>query len=415
LIGCTRSAPFVGLLSLVFTMLSLGSGSAATTTVQAQSLKSIRAFGEPVFVGSSAHQAIRAGALRISPGLADSPSRFAFLHPLFLAGDMYVLPAVPSSMNLASSSAAHGQAGPVWIVVSGSYGAHVVQVINAQGDSPPQVYVIQEDSLALLTRLAAQSAWFAGSQGATKTLAASFSVLSNRSSQGSALALERVLDGQSFTTSQPVAIARMLSDLPTDLALTAQRLPMASGLRLIGMQPQDTWFQQPPTATPLPPTATPPPPPTPVPPTAVPPTSVPPTAVPSTPFFVAPTSTPQPDPTSSYTSVNLIAAATPTAALSGPSTWTGSNMPGSNAALFLITGYVATGNRTATGTIPHWGTVAVDPRVIPLNATVYIQGLGVFHAEDTGGAVIGNHVDVFVGSNAEAYQITSHRLVSWTR
>jgi len=80
-----------------------------------------------------------------------------------------------------------------------------------------------------------------------------------------------------------------------------------------------------------------------------------------------------------------------------------------------ITGYTATGSRTASGTWPVAGrTVAVDPNLIPMGSTVYIQGLGVFTAEDTGGAVIGPHIDVFVGSEAEAYSITGYRLVSWT-
>jgi 3D (Asp-Asp-Asp) domain-containing protein len=82
--------------------------------------------------------------------------------------------------------------------------------------------------------------------------------------------------------------------------------------------------------------------------------------------------------------------------------------------MYRITGYTATGNRTATGTWPHWGTVAVDKRVIPLGSTVYIQGLGAFHAEDTGGAVLGDHIDVFVNSAAEAYQLTGYRLVSFS-
>ena len=55
----------------------------------------------------------------------------------------------------------------------------------------------------------------------------------------------------------------------------------------------------------------------------------------------------------------------------------------------------------------------MDSSVIPLGSTVYIQGLGVFHAEDTGGAVVGNRVDVFVNSAAEAYQLTGWRLVSF--
>jgi 3D (Asp-Asp-Asp) domain-containing protein len=78
-----------------------------------------------------------------------------------------------------------------------------------------------------------------------------------------------------------------------------------------------------------------------------------------------------------------------------------------------ITGYTATGSLTATGTVPHWGVVAVDSSVIPLGSTVYILGLGTFHAQDTGGDVVGDHVDVFVNSAAEAYQLTGYRLVSF--
>jgi 3D (Asp-Asp-Asp) domain-containing protein len=81
--------------------------------------------------------------------------------------------------------------------------------------------------------------------------------------------------------------------------------------------------------------------------------------------------------------------------------------------MFYITGYTATGGLTATGTVPRRGVVAVDSSVIPLGSTVYIQGLGVFHAEDTGGAVYGDHVDVFVDSAAAAYQLTGYRLVSF--
>jgi 3D (Asp-Asp-Asp) domain-containing protein len=81
--------------------------------------------------------------------------------------------------------------------------------------------------------------------------------------------------------------------------------------------------------------------------------------------------------------------------------------------MFWITGYTWTGSRTRTGTVPHWGTVAVDPNVIPLGSTVYVQGLGVFKAEDTGGYIVGDRVDVFVGTAAEAYQLTGYRLVSF--
>lgn len=53
--------------------------------------------------------------------------------------------------------------------------------------------------------------------------------------------------------------------------------------------------------------------------------------------------------------------------------------------------------RTATGTTVRKGTVAVDPRVIPLGTGMYIPGYGYGTAEDTGGAVIGNIIDLGYG------------------
>ena len=60
--------------------------------------------------------------------------------------------------------------------------------------------------------------------------------------------------------------------------------------------------------------------------------------------------------------------------------------------------------RTATGTTPHWGTVAVDPAVIPLGSRLLIEGFEgtVFVAEDTGGAIRGNIVDVWFDDGAAA-------------
>lgn len=81
-------------------------------------------------------------------------------------------------------------------------------------------------------------------------------------------------------------------------------------------------------------------------------------------------------------------------------------------AQFWVTGYVLTG-LTATGTYTHPGTCAVDPRVIPLGSYFYISGIGECHAEDTGGAVIGYHIDVWVPSTSEAYGITGYHTVTF--
>lgn len=57
---------------------------------------------------------------------------------------------------------------------------------------------------------------------------------------------------------------------------------------------------------------------------------------------------------------------------------------------------------TATGTTPTAGrTIAVDPDVIPLNTRVIIDGHE-YVAEDTGGAIDGNRIDIVVATHAEA-------------
>jgi 3D (Asp-Asp-Asp) domain-containing protein len=59
---------------------------------------------------------------------------------------------------------------------------------------------------------------------------------------------------------------------------------------------------------------------------------------------------------------------------------------------------------TASGVWPEPGMVAVDPTVIPLGSTVWIQGLGTFVATDTGSLVRGAHLDVFTLSYPEALE-----------
>lgn len=56
---------------------------------------------------------------------------------------------------------------------------------------------------------------------------------------------------------------------------------------------------------------------------------------------------------------------------------------------------------TATGTVPKQGTIAVDPRVIPLGTRMYVEGYGFGIAEDTGGAIKGNIVDVCLPNRTE--------------
>lgn len=61
-------------------------------------------------------------------------------------------------------------------------------------------------------------------------------------------------------------------------------------------------------------------------------------------------------------------------------------------------------NYTADGTnlVNDPMVIAVDPRVIPLGTMVEIPGYGVFRAADTGGAIVGNKIDVHFTTLAEA-------------
>jgi hypothetical protein len=47
--------------------------------------------------------------------------------------------------------------------------------------------------------------------------------------------------------------------------------------------------------------------------------------------------------------------------------------------------------------------VAVDPKVIPLGSRIYIEGLGERIAEDVGGGVKGNHIDVYLDTVPQAF------------
>ena len=66
-------------------------------------------------------------------------------------------------------------------------------------------------------------------------------------------------------------------------------------------------------------------------------------------------------------------------------------------------------NTTATGTTARVGCIAVDPSIIPLGTKVYIETVdgsfiyGTATAEDTGGAIKGNIVDLYFDTEAECW------------
>ncbi|HTT89567.1 MAG TPA: 3D domain-containing protein [Acidimicrobiales bacterium] len=61
---------------------------------------------------------------------------------------------------------------------------------------------------------------------------------------------------------------------------------------------------------------------------------------------------------------------------------------------FMVTCYDLTGP-TASGALAGPESVAVDPSVIPLGTTIYVPGIGDRTADDTGGMIIGDHIDIW--------------------
>lgn len=75
---------------------------------------------------------------------------------------------------------------------------------------------------------------------------------------------------------------------------------------------------------------------------------------------------------------------------------------------FVATAYSAddpvqgTNSTTATGRRPAKGVIAVDPKVIPLGTVVEIKDMGFFVAQDTGGKIKGNRIDIYFETKDQA-------------
>jgi 3D (Asp-Asp-Asp) domain-containing protein len=69
----------------------------------------------------------------------------------------------------------------------------------------------------------------------------------------------------------------------------------------------------------------------------------------------------------------------------------------------VATGY-ALGGTTSTGLPVGWGIAAVDPSVIPLGTHMTVPGYGEAVAADIGGAIVGDTIDLWFPSVAQADQ-----------
>lgn len=90
---------------------------------------------------------------------------------------------------------------------------------------------------------------------------------------------------------------------------------------------------------------------------------------------------------------------------------------------FRLTGYAPFDNKsgmchdgdpttTASGSYPKAGrTIAVDPKVIPLGTQVWVEGHGWRVAEDTGGLIKGDRIDIMVDTYEETLEVTGEALV----
>ena len=112
-----------------------------------------------------------------------------------------------------------------------------------------------------------------------------------------------------------------------------------------------------------------------------------------------------------HTTVNLIKAVGRTGAMEAHLTAYDLG-PGS----INIDDYLENG-KTATGKDPKPGrTIAVDPKVIPYGSKVFIPSLGWRIAEDTGGAIKGNRIDILMDNEERALQFGRRtELVLWIR
>lgn len=72
------------------------------------------------------------------------------------------------------------------------------------------------------------------------------------------------------------------------------------------------------------------------------------------------------------------------------------------AILVRATAYSAPGGSTSLGVPVHHGVVAVDPSVISYHSSLWIDGYGWGTALDTGGAIVGNAIDVYFDNVQDA-------------
>lgn len=77
---------------------------------------------------------------------------------------------------------------------------------------------------------------------------------------------------------------------------------------------------------------------------------------------------------------------------------------------FIATAYCQKG-RMANGQVVHSGAIAADTRILPIGTVVLIDGMGTFIVKDTGGAVKGNRIDIYMPNRRDAIKFGRRTVV----
>ena len=82
--------------------------------------------------------------------------------------------------------------------------------------------------------------------------------------------------------------------------------------------------------------------------------------------------------------------------------------------MMQATAFAGKGEMTASGTVAHEGIVAADPAVLPMGTRIRVTGTtgydGIYLVTDTGAKVDGTHIDLCLGTAAEARRFGKPRV-----
>lgn len=88
--------------------------------------------------------------------------------------------------------------------------------------------------------------------------------------------------------------------------------------------------------------------------------------------------------------------------------------PTTKCSTFVATAYSLSKNRTASGEKVHHGIVAADTRVLKMGTKITIKGMGNYVVKDTGGAIKGHRIDIWMASRKVAMKFGRRKVTVCT-